>query len=148
MGVGHLPLIHYMNVSQRELFEAYIGAVEVLYSFKTIRAKARSLFPAGGFDRPGADIGPGLKARLCLILVRHYVLSPDPDARGAFWDMVGFIRSGKVAVDKGLGYLLAMLGYHLHLADHRRDMPEYLRLIARNDRGPWRDQRSPVAGAV
>jgi pyruvate-formate lyase-activating enzyme len=139
MGDGHFPLIHYMKVGQLEIFDKYMETITRLYSFDTIRAKGEALFAAGTFTRPGADISPFLKARLCAIIFKEFVVSFDADRRRLFWYLMGLIGTRKIAIDKALSYLLSMLGYHRHIRMHQRHMEEYRSLIRQYDRGPWQD---------
>ena len=98
LGVGHFPTLQYANGSQLEFFDKYMETVTRLYSFATVRAKAEALFKDGTFTRPGGDIGPALKARLCLIIFKEFVLSSDRDRRELFWFVLRLIRSDRLQV--------------------------------------------------
>ena len=56
MGVGHFPTLHYMNMSQTDLFDRYMKTIEKLYSFETIRQKGEALFSNGAFTRKGGEL--------------------------------------------------------------------------------------------
>lgn len=140
MGVGHFPTIHYWNMSQSEIFEAYIDTVEKLYSFETLLVKARMLFSQGTFIRKGGEISPMMKVRLSRITVKEYLFSGDRHKRALFWFIFKLIRSGNLAIDKGMGFLLSMLGYHRHIRDHRNNMKEYRALVQQQDMGAWKEK--------
>ena len=144
LGVGHFPTLHYMNMSQSEIFDKYMTTVERLYSFDTIRKKGEALLGTGAFHRPGGDISPWMKARLSWITVREFVFTTDPDRRKLFRFVIGLIREKRVAIDKGLGYLLSMLGYHRHIRAHRRNMAQYRELVAAQDQGAWKEKMPAV----
>ncbi len=138
LGVGHFPVVHYMNMSQIDIFDRYMETIARLYSFDTIRKKAESLFRNGAFTRPGGDISALMKARLSWITFREFVLTTDPDRKKLFWFIIGLLRSEKIAIDKGLGFLLSMLGYHRHIREHKKNMAEYRKLVMAQDHGPWK----------
>lgn len=147
LGVGHFPTLHYMNMSQIEIFDKYMATVERLYSFDTIRKKGEALLGTGAFNRPGGDISPWMKARLSWITVREFVFTTDPDRRKLFRFVIRLIRENRVAIDKGLGYLLSMLGYHRHIRAHRRNMEQYRYLVSAQDLGAWKE-KMPVGQPI
>ncbi|HSN50849.1 MAG TPA: hypothetical protein VLR52_06410, partial [Bacteroidales bacterium] len=65
----------------------------------------------------------------------------DPERRKLFRFMIGLIRSKKVAIDKGLGFLLSMLSYNRHLIQHRKNMKNYREIVMKQDQGPWKDMK-------
>ncbi len=138
LGVGHFPTLHYMNMSQIELFDKYMETIERLYSFETVYEKAKKLFPSGAFHRKGGKISVFLKARLSWITLKEFVLTSDKTKRELFWFIIGLIREKKLAIDKGLGYLISMLGYHRHIEDHKKHMEYYRDLVKQQDRGSWK----------
>ncbi len=140
MGVGHFPTIHYMNMSQSEIFESYIDTVGKLFSYETLLVKARALFGQGTFIRKGGEMSALMKTRLSWNTLKEYLLTVDRHKRALFWYILGLIRSRKLAIDKGLGFLLSMLGYHRHIVQHRKNMQEYRELIRQQDRGAWKEQ--------
>lgn len=137
LGVGHFPTLHYMNMSQTELFDTYMKTIEKLYSWDTIYKKAVLLFSEGAFIRPGGDISVLLKARLTWITLKEFLLTTDPTKRKLFFFIVRLIRGKKIAIDKGLGFLLSMLGYHRHVESHKKHMKEYRNMVIQQDQGPW-----------
>ena len=137
LGVGHFPTLHYRNMSQIAIFDKYMETIAKLYSFSTIRKKAEPLFIGGAFTRAGGDISPFLKARLTWITFKEFVLTSDPDRRKLLFFILGLIRNKKIAIDKGLGFLLSMLGYYRHIGKHRKNMAFYRKLVQDQDKGPW-----------
>ena len=137
MGVGHFPTIHYMNASQIDLFDKYMQTIERLYSFETIRKKAEGMFTSGNFTRRGGDISLRMKARLTTLVVKEFLLTTDPDKRKLFFFIVSMVRSKKLAIDRGMAYLIAMLGYHRHIRQHKRNMKEYRELVMKFDKGAY-----------
>ncbi|MBL7137705.1 MAG: B12-binding domain-containing radical SAM protein [Bacteroidales bacterium] len=138
LGVGHFPTIHYMNMSQIELFDKYMATIERLYSFETVLRKAKNLFNSGNFTRPGGEISTRMKARLSWITLKEFLFTTDQKKRKLFFYIIGMIRVHKIAIDKGLGFLLTMLGYNRHIRDHKRNMDSYRKMIIQQDQGPWK----------
>jgi radical SAM superfamily enzyme YgiQ (UPF0313 family) len=136
MGVGHFPMIHYMNMSQIDLFDRYMQTIARLYSFDTIRKKAEGMFTSGNFTRKGGEISAWMKARLTALVVKEYVLTMNPDKRKLFLFIISMIRSEKLSVDRGMAYLISMLGNHRHIQQHRRNMKEYREMVMKFDKGP------------
>jgi radical SAM superfamily enzyme YgiQ (UPF0313 family) len=145
LGVGHFPMLHYMNITQTEMFDRYMETVSRFYDFGTIRRKAEQLFSAGTFTRPGGAISAPMKARLTWITVREFVLTTDIEKRKLFFFMMKLIRKRKIAVDKAMGFLLSMLGYHRHILDHKKNMERYRKIVIAQDRGTWTKINSEVA---
>ena len=138
LGVGHFPTLHYMNMSQIDIFDKYMETIARLYSFDTIRKKAEALLSNGAFTRPGGDIPALMKARLSWITFKEFVLTTDPERKKLFSFVLKLILSKQIAIDKGLGFLLSMLGYHRHILAHQRNMAEYRKIVMEQDKGPWR----------
>lgn len=133
LGVGHFPTIHYRKMSQIDIFDKYMDTIARLYSFDTIRSKAEALFINAAFTRPGGQISPFMKARLSWITFKAFVLTTDPDRKQLFAFILKLIRNKQIAIDKGLGFLLAMLGYHRHILTHKRNLDEYRSIILRQE---------------
>jgi len=138
LGVGHFPTLQYMNMSQIEIFDKYMETVTKLYSFSTIRKKGEALLGNGAFTRPGGDISVFMKARLSWITFKEFVLTSDPDRKHLFKFILNLIRTRQIAIDKGLGFLLSMLGYNRHIKAHHRNMTEYRKIVMEQDKGAWR----------
>ncbi|MFH1160364.1 MAG: radical SAM protein [bacterium] len=129
LGVGHLPTIQYKYMSQIDLFDKYMETVARLYSFDTVLQKAKNLFSNGAFTRPGGKISLLLKVGISWITFKEFVLTGDKKRRELFRFILGLICSKKIAIDKGLGFLLTMLGYHRHIEIHKRNMTKYREMI-------------------
>ncbi|MCX6240443.1 MAG: radical SAM protein [Bacteroidetes bacterium] len=140
MGVGHFPTIQYMNMSQIGIFDKYMETITRMYSFPVIRQKAFALFSNGAFTRPGGDIPAWLKARLSWITFKEFILTSDKDRRALFSFIFKLIISKQIAIDKGLGFLLSMLGYHRHILRHHTRMNEYRKMVMAQDTGKWKDK--------
>ncbi len=143
LGVGHFPTLHYMNMSQIAIFDKYMETVAKLYSFETIRKKGEVLLGSGAFTRPGGEISAFMKVRLSWITFKGFILTRDPERRKLFRFIFNLIRTKQVAIDKGLGFLLSMLGYNRHIRVHQRNMAEYRKIVMEQDKGAWRhDEKS------
>jgi radical SAM superfamily enzyme YgiQ (UPF0313 family) len=138
LGVGHFPTLNYMNFSQIELFDKYMETISRLYSFATILNKAVPLFSNGAFIRKGGQISAFLKIRLSWITFNEFLITNDPYRRKLFWFIISLIRSDKIAIDKGLGFMLTMLGYHRHIKEHKKNMKEYRKIVMEQDKGAWK----------
>ncbi len=140
LGVGHFPTLHYMNMSQIAIFDKYMETVAKLYSFDTIRKKGEALLINGAFIRPGGEITALMKARLSWITFKEFVLSRDPDRRKLFLFILKLIRNKQIAIDKGLGFLLSMLGYNRHIKAHQQNMAVYRKVVMDQDKGAWKEK--------
>ncbi len=138
LGVGHFPTLHYMNMSQIDIFDKYMETIARLYSFDTIRKKAEALLSNGAFIRPGGDIPALMKARLSWITFKEFILTTDPERKKLFSFILKLILSKQIAIDKGLGFMLSMLGYHRHILAHKRNIAEYRKIVMEQDKGPWK----------
>jgi hypothetical protein len=130
-----------MNMSQIDLFDKYMETIDRLYNFKTIRKKAEDLFFNGAFTRKGGEIPVWLKARLSWIVFKEYVISADAEKRKLFFFMIGLIRSGRIAIDKGMAFLVTMLSYNRHIKDHKKHMTEFREMVIAQDQGAWKDRK-------
>ena len=140
LGVGHFPTLHYMQMSQIGIFDKYMETVTKLYSFDTIRKKGEALLSNGAFTRPGGEISAFMKARLSWITFKAFVLTNDPDRKKLFRFVIKLIRTKQIAIDKGLGFLLSMLGYYRHIQEHHRNMKQYRMIVRQQDKGAWKDK--------
>jgi radical SAM superfamily enzyme YgiQ (UPF0313 family) len=129
LGVGHFPTLRYTNMSQIDLFDKYMETIARLYSFDTVYKKAVPLFSEGGFTRKGGEISPFMKARLSWITLREFLFTNDPHRRKLFRFIISLIRSDKIAIDKGLGFMIAMLGYNRHVKLHKKNMRKYREMV-------------------
>jgi radical SAM superfamily enzyme YgiQ (UPF0313 family) len=142
LGSGHFPTLHYMNMSQIELFDQYMVTIRRLYSFETARIKAENLFSGGAFIRKGGDIPAMLKARLSWILFKEFVLTTDPERKKLFRFILKLILAKKIAIDKGFSYLLSMLSCNRQIAEHQKHMKEYREMVLAYSSEPWSTQRN------
>jgi hypothetical protein len=142
LGSGHFPTLHYMNMSQIEIFDKYMETISRLYSFETARIKAEKLFSGGEFIRKGGDIPALLKARLSWILFKVFVLTTDPERKKLFSFIFKLIRTKKIAIDKGFSYLLSMLSCNRQIAEHQKHMKEYRAMVMEYSSEPWNTHRN------
>jgi radical SAM superfamily enzyme YgiQ (UPF0313 family) len=142
LGSGHFPTLHYMNMSQIELFDQYMETIRRLYSFETARIKAENLFSGGAFIRKGGSISVYLKARLSWILFKEFVLTTDPERKKLFRFIFSLIMTKKIAIDKGFSYLLSMLSCHRQIAEHQKHMKEYRAMVMEYSAEPWNTHRN------
>ena len=147
LGVGHFPTLHYMNMSQIDIFDKYMETITKLYSFETIRKKGEALFSNSAFIRPGGELSAFMKARLSWITIKEFVFTLDPDRRKLFRFIMNLIVNRQIAIDKGLGFLLSMLGYNRHIRAHHRNMAEYRNIVMEQDKGAWKGEKSVTRDA-
>ncbi|MCX6249015.1 MAG: radical SAM protein [Bacteroidetes bacterium] len=136
-GSGHFPTLHYMNMSQIDLFDQYMKTIGRLYSFETARIKAENLFSGGAFIRKGGDIPAYLKVRLSWIIFKEFILTINPERRRLFGFIFKLIRTKKIAIDKGFSYLLSMLSSHRQIEKHKEHMQEYRKMVMEYSTDPW-----------
>jgi radical SAM superfamily enzyme YgiQ (UPF0313 family) len=141
LGSGHFPTLHYMNMSQIDLFDRYMETIRRLYSFETARIKAEKLFSGGTFTRKGGDISVFLKIRLSWIILREFGMTQDPERKKLFRFIVHLIRTKKIAIDKGFSYLLSMLSCQRQIADHEKHMEEYRKMVMEYSTEPWKTHK-------
>jgi radical SAM superfamily enzyme YgiQ (UPF0313 family) len=139
-GAGHFPTLHYMNMSQIEIFDRYMETIQRLYSFDTALKKAENLFPGGTFTRKGVDIPASMKARLSWIIFREFILTTDTERRKLFGFIFGLIRTKKIAIDKGFSYLLSMLSSHRQIEQHKKNMDDYRKLVMEYTKPAFRER--------
>jgi hypothetical protein len=113
-----------------------------LFSSETTRIKAEKLFSGGAFIRKGADIPAYMKARLSWIIFKEFVLTKDPERRKLFIFIFQLIRTKKIAIDKGFGFLLSMLSCYRQIADHQKHMDEYRKMVMQYTSEPWNTRTS------
>jgi hypothetical protein len=80
-----------------------------------------------------------MKARLSWITLREFLFTNDNNRKKLFWFIISLIRSHRISIDKGLGFMLSMLGYHRHVLEHKRNMNEYRKIVMEMDSGPWKE---------
>jgi len=141
-GSGHFPTLHYMNMSQIDLFDKYMETIRRLYSFETALIKAEKLFSGGAFIRKGGEIPAVLKARLSWIIFKEFVMTTDPDRKKLFRFILRLIRTKKIAIDKGFSYLLSMLSCQRQISEHQKHMKEYREMVMEYNAEPWKTRRN------
>ncbi|MEI6765858.1 MAG: radical SAM protein [Bacteroidota bacterium] len=136
---GLFPCIHYMNVSQKDLFMKYIDTAEAAYSWKVVSEKIPLLFGNGKFLRPygGEQLSVGIRFRFIRILFGELLFTLNKYKRRALWRTIQLMAQNKLAKDKGFSYLLSMMSYNRHIKSIRNNMAEYLGIIDKYDKGPW-----------
>jgi len=139
---GMFPVLHYNNFSQKDLFVGYVKTMGNLYSFKTIYERTISLLKKGYFTRENKSDPPslGLKINTTILVLREFVFTKDEYKKKFFLEIWKLIRQKKLSMDTAVPLLLAMLGMHLHAAKLKSNINEYLALIDKVDKGPWKDQ--------
>jgi len=123
---GMFPVVHYANFGPAELLDAYMRAVERAYSWEQIRERVLRLFGRGTFTRPrlGNSFGPLFKLWMLLKIACIYCASRERPKRRLFVQALGLALRGAVSFDKAVGTLVAMEGFHRHIAllrAYRRD---------------------------
>ena len=89
-----------------------------------------------------------MKARLTLIVLKEYLFTLDVDKRKLFFFLLGLVRKKKLAIDKAMGYLISMLGYHRHIEIHKQNMETYREMIRTRDEGPFISRKLQDSPAV
>jgi len=134
LGVGHFPMLRHPTMSPLELFARYMESVTWLYSFETILQKAKGLFTDGTFIRPGSGISLLMRFRLLFVILKEFLFSRDRHRRELLFLILTLIRKHRLAADRGIAFLLVMLGNHRHISDHRNRHAQYLELIQKSCR--------------
>lgn len=136
---GLFPSIHYMKMSQRELFDNYLNTLTRMFSFASLYEKAKIVFGQGNFVYPYKDGKPKLGFILSMLwkLVYHYFFEQEAYKKKLFHYIISLIRNKKVARDMGLSFLLSMISYNRHIKQLHRDAPHYRELIKQYDKGSW-----------
>ncbi len=129
LGVGFLPNLNYINMTRVELFDKYMQTITKLHSWETLNKKALTLFSKGAFTSSGADISVWLKMKMSFLVLFEFILSPNKHKRKAFTLIRKLISQDKLAVDKGLGFLMYMLGINRHINKHKKRINEYRAII-------------------
>lgn len=139
---GMFPVLHYNNISQKDLFVRYVETMENLYSFKTVYERTINLLKKGYFTRENKSDPPalGLKIRTSIEVLREFVFTKDEFKKKFFLEIWKLTKQKKLSMDTAVPLLLSMLGMHKHGRKLKSNMDEYLALIAKVDKGPWKDQ--------
>lgn len=137
--LGIFPPMYYKNMSKVEMFDKYVDNLEQLYSFSSIRLKARALFQDGRFVHAFEDetMRSMDKLRVFLRLLRCYLLTADKDKRLLFKEMSQLLRKGLIAPDKYVLFLLSMEGFSRYAKMMRANHERMRKQVAAIDRGSW-----------
>ncbi len=138
--LGIFPPLYYMNMSKVEMFDKYVENLEELFSFSSMRKKARNLFTSGRFVHEFEDenMKPLDKIRVFLRILKCYLFTTDKDKRLLFKEMSDLLRQKKIAPDKYVLFLLSMEGFSRYARMMRKN---YLRMreeVEAVDRGSWK----------
>jgi hypothetical protein len=146
---GFFPVMHYMQLSQMELFERNLEFLRTIFSPADIRTRIIPLFSTGWFKRGFStrDVSPLRKFLMSITLVKAYCFNGDPEKRGLFLDLVKLFRSGVVSVDKVVFFLVTLEGINRLLASYTPHIEEWKAMIRQSDRGSWISQTGPRSGA-
>jgi radical SAM superfamily enzyme YgiQ (UPF0313 family) len=138
---GLFPTMHYYNMGQLELFDHYLSTIEKMYSYRSLYKKAKILYGKGYFNTLFHDGKPtrAFMAKIVFYLVGHWWFSRDRFKRKLFSYLFIQIIRRKVAVDNASAFVLAMMGYHNHIAMMCRNAEMYREIIRKNDKGPWKE---------
>jgi hypothetical protein len=136
---GLFPCLHYMKMSQRELFDGYIETLLKMYSFESLYHKANILFGSGHFTASYNDGNPGIAFRFSMTmkLAKEFIFTREKFKRKLYLYIIGLIRKKKLAIDMGLSYILSMTSYNRHIKRLASEAPFYQELISKYDKGPW-----------
>ena len=147
---GMFPVLHYYNMSQKEIFVRYLETMEKLYSFKANYERTINLLRKGYFTRENKSDPPslGLKIKTTILILREYVFTKDTYKKKFFFEIWKLIKQKKLSIDTAAPLLLSMLGMHKHIEKLNANKDKYLSLIAKVDKGPWKDQEKPDAQSV
>jgi radical SAM superfamily enzyme YgiQ (UPF0313 family) len=139
--LGLFSPLYYMNMSTVEMFDKYIETLEKLYSFKTIREKAKNLFGPGKFiyEFDNDSLKGWDKFLIFMRVLKSYLFTRDKDKCLLFKEMTGLTRQKKIAPDKYILFLLSMEGFSRYTRRMRKNRDRMRQLVQSIDRGSWRD---------
>lgn len=134
---GMFPAMKYARLGQTEIANGYQSAVEKLYSFKAMRERANRLLRRGSFRSPrrGNELKAYEKFTIFFKVLAIYLLSADRDKRGMLFDMLGLAIRGTASIDRAIGMLISMEGFHRHVRElhrYRRDFEPVLAFHEQN----------------
>ncbi|UCG27315.1 MAG: radical SAM protein, partial [Bacteroidales bacterium] len=137
---GMFPVVHYMQMSQLDLFDRYYQTLDKLFQWESIRERAVRLFEKGFFTRKYRSDQSGFffKLRMTFILLWIYLLKPGKAKRKLFLEIIGLIKRGKIAIESAAIFLVTMEGFRWHLRILKKHLPEFRAEIKNIDKGPWK----------
>jgi len=132
---GIFPVMYYRNFTQVEVYRKYIDTLQNLYSFKSLSVRATALYDSGYFNTPNAsdDTGFFFKVKVSFQILKWYLFSSDKDKRKLFIHLFLLFRSGKLAIDKMIIFLLSMEGITRHIKKIAAGSEEYISMFAHYD---------------
>lgn len=135
---GMLPVIRYMRMSQRSLFDAFDSTLEKLFSYESIARRAQRLFGGGSFTRRhgDSDVGAGRKLLTTLYLLRSFLFTSDRAKRSLFLWVLGQIRGKRITIERAVFFLLSMQGFHENVARFGEQRSDLVGEIDKHDPGP------------
>ena len=99
--------IIYRNFSGEELKRHILETLDVVYSWKAISEKGEVLLTMPGFsDEAGSDVTTGVKFRISLYFLFHYLMFASPAKRKFFLAMIRIIRKRKTPIEIIMQYIL------------------------------------------
>ncbi len=139
---GMFPVLHYMQMSQLELFDRYHETLNHLYTWESIGERAFPLFVKGYFVRTYKTDQSGFffKLKMTFHLLWIYLFSRDKSKRQAFLKMINLIRKDKIAIESAAIFLVSMEGFRRHLRVMKKHLPEMRNEIKLQDKGAWKNQ--------
>ena len=139
---GMFPVLHYMQMSQLDLFDRYHQTLDKLYTWEAIGRRAFPLFEKGYFIRTHKTDQNGFffKFRITFKLLGIYIFTRDKVKRQAFVTMIDLIRKNKIAIESAALFLVSMEGFRRHLRVMKKNLPEMRKEIKLQDKGAWKEQ--------
>ncbi len=139
---GMFPVLHYMQMSQLELFDKYHETMNRLYTWESIGERAFPLFEKGFFIRTNKTDQSGFffKFKMTFNLFGIYLFSRDKYKRQAFLKMIDLIRKDKIAIESAAIFLVSMEGFRRHLQVMKKNLHTFRDEIKLQDKGAWKEQ--------
>jgi hypothetical protein len=133
---GMFPTMHYVHMSQTDLFDKYLETMRTIYSWEDLHDRIVRLFSTGWFNRPehNADIGLLDKIVMSLAIVWRYLVAAQPAKRRVFLSLLRLIRRRRVAPEKVVFFLLTVEGMHRLFDEITPMIPEWREEFLARDR--------------
>jgi radical SAM superfamily enzyme YgiQ (UPF0313 family) len=143
---GMFPVMHYMQMSQLELFDYNWQFLQKIFSWDDIRPRIIALFGSGAFSKEylNRDVTVLQKILMTFMLLWIYFVRAEPAKRRMFVELIGLIRKKKVAIEKVVFFLLTAEGVHRQLEELGRHLDAWRAEIKKVDKGSWREQERVV----
>jgi len=143
LGGGMTPNMHYMNFTQREIFDKYYETVQRLMSFENMGERAINLFSKGYFNRnreSKENMTIAFKFRVVMSILKAFVFSKDKVKKDLFKKLFKLFREKRLAVDELVIFLISIEGYNRHIASIIADKENFYEKIKQVDKGAWINQ--------